>query len=406
MAEDLEAKVLEKVDQEELLDLAKSLVRIPSFFGEETEAAKFVADYLSQRGYKVDLQEVEPGWFQTVATLKGSGGGRSIMFNGHLDIEPLAEGLTRDPFDPWVEDNKLYGAGIRNMKSGVSSMIHAAEAIRKSGIKLSGDIVIATVLGECWGGVGTKHLLDKGYRADVGVVTEPYGAHRVVTKHGGMSGYSLHVFGRHPQGDDLEGVDAIPKMMKAIDAIYNMKMTYAPWVLPGLPWIKVGSIIGGRGKSHDLRAHFRNSDYCTALIHVTTVPGQTTETVREDIENALNALQREDPDFKYELNHPPEREFKAWMMDFPPTDVPNEEEIVQTIVSRYKQVTGREPEAVGPALPIGARYGDDDSHLWQAGIPCCIYGPAGEAYGLDFTYIDQMVLCSQVLALTALHFCA
>ncbi|MEE9198270.1 MAG: peptidase dimerization domain-containing protein, partial [Dehalococcoidia bacterium] len=204
----------------------------------------------------------------------------------------------------------------------------------------------------------------------------------------------------------LEGVDAIRKMMKAIQAIYDMKMTYEPWVIPGLPWIKIGSIIGGRGKKHDLRAPYRNSDYCTALVHVTTVPGQTTETVRNDIENALNALQLDDPDFKYELNHPPEREFNTWLMDFPPTDVPNDEEIVQTIVSKYQQVTGREPEAVGPASPIGARYGDDDAHLWQAGIPVCIYGPAGEAYGVDFTYIDQMVLCSQVLALTALHFCA
>ena len=129
--------------------MGKSLIRIPSFIGEETPVARWVASYLAARGYEVELQEVEPGWFQTVAILKGSGRGRSLMFNGHLDINPLAAGWTRDPFDPWIEGNKLYGAGIRNMKSGVASMIHAAEAIRTSGIRLSGDLVIACVLANC-----------------------------------------------------------------------------------------------------------------------------------------------------------------------------------------------------------------------------------------------------------------
>ncbi len=180
-------RVLKQIDQEELVDLGKSLVRIPSFIGEETPLARWVGSYMSARGYEVELQEVERGWFQTVATIKGSGHGPSLMFNGHLDINPLALGWTRDPFDPWVEGNRLHGAGIRNMKSGVACMIHAAEAIRKSGVSLAGDLVIACVLAELQGGLGTKHLLDNGYETDAAVVTEPYGAHHVVTKHGGMT---------------------------------------------------------------------------------------------------------------------------------------------------------------------------------------------------------------------------
>ena len=125
------------IDRGELVELCKSLIRIPSFIGEETPAARWTAEYLSSRGYQVELQEVERGWFQAVAVLKGSGGGgRSIMLNGHLDINPLATGWTRNPFDPWIDGNRLYGAGARNMKSGVASMIHAVEAIRKSGIAL------------------------------------------------------------------------------------------------------------------------------------------------------------------------------------------------------------------------------------------------------------------------------
>ena len=181
-----EDATLSQINEQVLVELAKSLVRIPSFIGEETPVARWLASYLSSRGYEVELQEVERGWFQTVAVLKGSGQGRSIMFNGHLDINPLASGWTQSPFEPRVEGNRLYGAGIRNMKSGVSAMIHAAEAIRRSGIRLAGDLVIACVLGELQGGLGTKHLIEKGYKTDVAVVTEPYGAHHIVTKHAGM----------------------------------------------------------------------------------------------------------------------------------------------------------------------------------------------------------------------------
>jgi acetylornithine deacetylase len=401
-----EQQVLQHIDQGALVELGKSLIRIPSFIGEETPIARWVASYLAARGYEVDLQEVEPGWFQTLAILKGSGRGRSLMFNGHLDINPLAAGWTRNPFDPWVEGNKLYGAGIRNMKSGVASMIHAAEAIRQSGIRLTGDLVIACVLAELQGGLGTKYLIDKGYKTDVAVVTEPYGAHHVVTKHAGMVNFSFHVKGKHPAGADVHGVDAIPKMIKAINAIYDTKLSHRPWEVPGLPWLKIGSIIGGRGETYDLRSVSRNADLCTAFIAVSTVPGMTAETIRADLERSLNQLKHQDPDFEYSLVHPIERKFKTWILDHPPMEMPVDEAIVQTLVASYRKITGHEPMSIGlPASELNARYGDDDAHLWEAGIPAPIYGPSGGSYGEDFAYIDEMVLCSQVLALTALDIC-
>lgn len=394
------------IDRDELVELGKALVRIPSFIGEETPIARWIGSYLASRGYEVELQEVEPGWYQTVATLKGSGDGRSIMFNGHLDNNPLAAGWSRDPFDPWVAGNRLYGAGIRNMKSGVASMIHAAEAIRKSGVKLRGDIVIACVLAELQGGLGTRYLIDSGYKTDVAVVTEPYGAHHIVTKHAGMTNFSLHVRGRHPAGDDAHGVDAITKMIRAIDAIYDTRLTHEPWEIEGLPWLKVGSIIGGRGETYDLRSVGRNSDLCTAFVAVSTVPGMSAETVRLDLESTLAKLKSTDPDFEYELVHPVERRFNTWILDHPPMDMPVDEDIVQTIDRAYRRVTGAEPKGIGlPASPLGARYGDDDAHLWLAGIPAPIYGPSGGSYGDDYTLIDEMVLCSQVLALTAVEVC-
>ncbi len=399
--------ILSKIDRNELVELGKSLIKIPSPIGEETAAARWVAEYMKARGLEVELQEVEPGWFQAVGVIRGSGGGRSIMFNGHLDSNPIAAGWTRNPYEPWVEGNRLYGAGIRNMKSGVASMIHAADAIMKSGVKFRGDVVVACVLAELQGGLGTKYLIEHGYRTDVAVVTEPYSAHYVVTKHGGMSKFSLHVKGRHPHGADVTGVDAIPKMMKAIEAIYATKLTHDPWIVEGLPWLKIGSIIGGRGESYDLRSVSRNCDLCTAFIAISTVPGMTADTIRADLEATLEGLRRDDPDFEYELVHPIERKFKTWILDHPAMDMSEDEEIVKAVSDSYRKVTGNDPKGVGfPASALSARYGDDDAHLWLAGIPAPIYGPAGGSYGNDYSDIDEMELCSRVLVLTAESICS
>ena len=121
-----------------MIELASALVRIPSFKTEETPVARFLADFFQPRGYRVDLQEIEPGRFQTIATLSGTGGGASLMLNGHTDINALTMRWRRDPWTPSVEGDRLYGHGIQNMKGGLASIIMAAEAMRQSGIRLAG----------------------------------------------------------------------------------------------------------------------------------------------------------------------------------------------------------------------------------------------------------------------------
>jgi len=194
-------------------------------------------------------------------------------------------------------------------------------------------------------------------------------------KHGGMTVFSLHVKGRHPGGDDIHGVDAIPQMIKAISAIYDTKLSHQPWSVEGLPWAKIGSIIGGRGESYDLRSVSRNSDLCTAFVAVSTVPGMTAATIRTDLERTLRRLKSEDPDFDYQLVHPVERKFRTWILDHPPMDMPVDQDIVRALVSGYKQVTGHEPKGVGPpATQLGGplwrrrrpplRIRNPGAHLW------------------------------------------
>ena len=109
MDQTLQQQVLAQVDQAAMIELASALIRIPSFKTEESPVAWFLADFFRPRGYQVDLQEIEPGRFQTIATLKGTGGGASLMLNGHIDINALTLRWKRDPWTPTVEGDRLYG---------------------------------------------------------------------------------------------------------------------------------------------------------------------------------------------------------------------------------------------------------------------------------------------------------
>jgi acetylornithine deacetylase len=409
---DQAAAVLAEISPEAVVDLASDMIRIPSFKNEETPIARWLADYFTQRGYEVELQEVEPGRFQVLARLKGTGGGKSMMFNGHTDIDPLALGWKHDPWEPTVEGDRLYGAGVMNMKGGDASMISAAEAIRKAVVKLPGDILIALVVGELQGGVGTVYMLQQGIRTDAAIVPEPFGADAVVTTHSGVTEMAISTVGYSRHITDRTGaVDAIEQMMKAIPAIKATKFrpnTHSG--LPALPLINVGVIIGGRGREHDLKGPNFTSDYCTVLVDVRFPPGQSAETVEADIRTSLDALAAEDPTFRYEIEQPLPARFGALSVVMPPTDIPLDQPLVGSVLRHYREVVGRDPKNVGVSLPM-SYAGNDTAHLWQAGISCLLFGPSG---GWDespdepdqYISISEMVTCAKVMALTALDICS
>ena len=410
MSKDRVQKLMDAVDSEGMLNLAQELIRIPSFKTEETEVARFLSGFLEQRGYDVQMQEVEPGRFQTVAVLRGTGGGKSLMLNGHIDIDPLAMGWKRDPWTPAIEGDRIYGAGIRNMKGGVSSMIAAAEAIRWSGTRLKGNLVLACVVGELQGGVGTTYLCQHGPLADMAVVPEPFGADNILTVHAGVLEMAIHVLGnsRHISRKE-EAVDAIAKMCKAVPAISNVEFTYTPRKdLPGLPRINVGAIIGGRGRDYDLRGPNWVSDFCTVIVDVRYLPGMTSASVKEDIQRALDQVGRDDPDFRFEIEMPPHPKHKVFTVVMEPFDLPKDEYILDTVLRQYRTVTGGEPDGVGAVLP-GSYTGDDTCHLWRAGVPCLLYGPGGgsesDTIPDEYIRISDMEQVAKVLALTALDVC-
>lgn len=405
-------QVLAAVDQDWIVALASDLIRIPSFKGEETPLARWWADWFGQRGYEVDLQEVSPGRFQTIARLRGTGGGKSIMFNGHLDIDPLAMGWKHDPWEPAVEGDRLYGAGIMNMKGGDAAMVAAAEAIRISGASVPGDVVVALVVGELQGGVGTVHLMESGLRTDAAIVPEPFGADAIVTTHAGVTEMAISTLGYSRHISDRTGaVNAISQMLKAIPAIEGTRFRpNTATELRGLPLVNVGGVICGRGRDHDLKGPNFTADYCTAIVDVRFPPGQTAQTVEEDIRRSLDAIAADDPEFRYEIEQPLPARYGALTVTMEPTDIPRDADIVQTVLRNYRAVVGHDPKDFGVSLPM-SYAGNDTAHLWRAGIPCVLFGPAG---GWDerpdepdqYIRISEMTTCARVMALSALDVCS
>jgi acetylornithine deacetylase len=403
--------VLEHVDRRELIDLAGALIRIPSFKTEETPVALFLADFFRARGYDVALQEIEPGRLQTIATLRGRGGGASLMLNGHTDINALTRRWRRDPWTPTLEGDRLYGHGVQNMKGGLASIVMAAEAVRRSGLPHAGDLVVACVAGETQGGEGTHHLMQSGLRTDAAVVAEPFGADNLVTVHAGIVHMAIHTYGVTGHIGRLEGtVNAIHAMTAVVEALRRVRFRHTPRPdLPAFPRLNVGGILGGRGHEYVLVEPPYVPDLCTIIVDVHFVPGQTVDGIVADIRHVLDTIGAGDSPLRYEIEIPPPAHFKGrrrLVMD--PFDMPIDAPIVQAVARSYRTVTGEEPKAIGTVLPH-SYSADDTCHLWKAGIPCLLYGPAtirGNADEDDAcVLVSEMDRVARVLAVTALDVC-
>ena len=204
--------MLARIDDGETVRLACDLIRIPSFTTEETACAEWLASYLAEPGARGGAAGDRAG---TQAdhrpASRHAAAAESIMLNGHIDIDPLASGWTRDPFDPWIADGKLFGHGVYNMKGGVAACIMADAGDPAIGRARSA----ATWSWPAWRPSSTAvwarvHAIEHGARTDMAVVAEPYGAYTILTKHTGTMDVVVHTLGRATHISKKEqGVDAI-----------------------------------------------------------------------------------------------------------------------------------------------------------------------------------------------------
>ncbi len=405
-AASVKERLLAEIDGAELVQLSSELGRIRSFTTEETPVAHFVHKLLASHGFESELHEVEPGRLQTIARWRGRDRGQSLMLNGHLDIDPIPEGWMRDPWAPSLEGDRLYGAGIYNMKGGLAAMLGAALAARRADVTLRGDLVLACVVGELQGGVGTLHALRNGLRADVAVVPEPFGIDNVVTKHTGATQLLIHVLGRTAHiSRKHQGVNAISLMCDVVRELEHMTFRGAVDLdLPDLPLLQIGSIVGGRGRHWELRGPAIVPDVCSVIVDVRFAASMTPESVLDDIRAAVS---RAIPGGRYEVECParPERRVvREWV---PPLTMAIDHPLAQTLRRNIREVSGVEPR-LGAVVPY-SYASSDAAHLFAAGIPACLFGPTGgydEARADRWTSVSQIVTCARVLGGMIVDVCA
>jgi len=383
------------VDDRAVLDLVAALSRIPSFTTEERQVAEFLHALFLREGLEAEFMEVDPGRVQVIGRLRGSGGGRSLMLNGHMDIDPLPSGMIRDPWTPTIEGDRYYGAGIGNMKGGLGAMVAATLAAKRAGFPRRGDLVVACVVGELQGGIGTARLMASGLRTDAAIVGEPHGAMNVLTKHAGVLQFAVHVIGKtaHISRKD-EGEHAILRAGEAVVALEQMTLTGpADPDLPGLPRLNVGSIIGGRGREVELRGPNWVPDFATLYIDVRFTQGMTPDGILAQVRQTLARI----PGMRFEIEYPMEARRRVFREVMLPFSISPAAPFVRQVAETVAEVSGTAPH-VGVVLPNGYS-GNDTSHLAAAGIPCVLYGPSGDMDGADrWTSVSQILTCTRVYA--------
>ena len=381
---ELAARAIEHIDRERLVKLVMDLVNIPSPTGEEEEVARALHGILSDAGFDAVLQPIGDSRYNAIGRMQGQGGGKSLMFNGHLDTsfgpEQAHRGLGYQCKATLVDDEWIYGMGSFNMKSAMGTYIVATEAIRKAGIKLAGDVVIAGVAGEIEKapvddfegrqyqgyGVGTKYAITHGAVADFCILGEPTNM-MLIPRHCGTTWLRITVPGRliHTAWSDADA-NAINKARKILNAIYDWMPDYCQRNRVGdfQPRVNVSAIEGGwpwRGA--------RTPDNCRIYMDVRTLPEalpvQAYNEVRELVAQLVKANE-ELAGVKVEV-----------FLSAPGTSVPDDHELVRTIVSAHADQLGEAPK-----MGMETWY-SDAAHMNRYGIPTVNYGSAGRIRKTD-----------------------
>src|SRR5262245_45836816 len=219
--------------------------------GNEEPAARLLAEFLAPLGFETALHESAPARTSLVARLRGTGGGRTLVMNGHLDIGPIGTGWTKDPLGALIEDGRIYGLGVSDMKSGVAAMASAARAVVRSGMSRRGDLILMPTAGDSSGGrLGMGHLVAtlRGLRADMAVVGEPT-VGDVCLAHRGAVWAEVVVIGKSGQASrPTSGINAIMAMgrvLRAFETDLAPRLAAKTHPLLPAPTLNAGLIDGG-----------------------------------------------------------------------------------------------------------------------------------------------------------------
>lgn len=380
------------IDRALCLEVLRQLVRIDSVnpilapgAAGEAEIADYVARVLGGLGLEVERHEPEPGRVSVTGRLRGAGGGRSLMLNGHYDTVAV-DGMD-DPFGAEVRDGRLYGRGSFDMKGGVAACIAAAAALAAEGSPLRGDLWVAAVADEEYGSLGTADLLRR-IRVDGAVVTEPTSL-RPCLAHKGYQWIEVETRGRAAHGSRFDlGVDANLRMGRVLARLERLERELRArpaHPLVGPPSLHAALLQGGTGLSTYAAS-------CRLQVERRTIPGETEASVRTEIDALLAELRREDPALEVSARTFFVRE---------PFEVAPDAGVVTALAGAAEAVLGERPPFVGDTPWMDAAL------LSAAGAETVVFGPAGAGAHAAVEWVDVESVCrtAEVLAETARRYC-
>lgn len=350
----------------------------------EREIANFVANWLERAGVEVVMDEAVAGRPSVVGIVHGTGGGRSLLLNAHMDTVGVT-GMQR-PHEPVVEGNRLYGRGAFDMKGGLAAIMMATAQAKR--LSLRGDVIVTAVSDEECASIGTQSVV-KQWRADAAIVTEPTSL-RLCVAHKGFMWVEIVTQGTAAHGSrpDL-GRDAIVKMGHVLVGLEKLNQSLQERPLHrllGSGSLHASLIQGGQ----ELSSY---PERCVLQVERRTVPGETPEQVEAEFRMLLDEIHALDATFVASMRTTLVRG---------PFEVAEDAAIVQAVHRQATELLGYAPEIVGDTPWMDAAL------LAAAGIPTVVFGPggAGAHAVVEWADLAQVKRCSDILLKTIQAFCA
>ena len=427
-------QLLETLDRDRdfVVDLTQRLLAYKSInprfidnpeISQEVEIQQFLQGIMQEMGLETTIWDALPNRPNLVGRLGGNDTGRSLIFNGHIDVVPPGDEnkWTKDPWGRDIQGGRLYGRGSYDMKGGIAAFVAATRAIQEAGINLAGRLELHSVVDEEGGGGGTKAVIERGFLADAAIVAEPTDG-AVLLAEGGLSWLRVTIAGRsahagwryaqiYPQGradaPESHGVNAIDKGMKFLNAVRELEREWAlykhhPLLPPGITTINPGAIAAGVGLGQDGLPMVTTNpamipDVCVIDFDLKFLPTESFEQVRQEFEEFVEAFARTDPWLK---DNPPQLQWHLSTINFPPVATPVDHLLVQAILETRRSLDLTTEISGFVAVTDAAFYAG-------AGVAPVILGPSGSGlHGEDeYVEIDSLTETAKVFAGTILRWC-
>jgi acetylornithine deacetylase len=415
------AAVLDQIDRltADVVGAASRLVQIPSISGsdEENAAQAHMADLLARGGLDVDHWPIDVDDLSTrpdfpgtevdrreawglVGRLAGSGDGATLMLNGHIDVVPIGDpdAWGGAPFTGDVRDGRLWGRGACDMKAGLIAAHWAVQAIRASGVRLRGDVLVASVQGEEDGGLGTYALLERGWRADACVIPEPTDLDIVPANAGALT-FRLRIRGHATHASRrTDGVSVVEKFIPVWHALQELERrrhlvvdpTAARWSLAHP--LSIGTVRAGDWPSSV-------PDLLVAEGRLGVALDEPVEVARLALEEAIASVNSSDAWLR---EHPVEVEW--WGGQFASGRLPADSDLIARVHAAHAASTTRRTPDVW-----SAPYGSDLRLLVNQGrIPTLQYGPGDAMLAHapnESVAVDDIAITARTLASLAIDIC-